>query len=170
MHILFKFSIFKKITPFLSFSEVNVGGNSTSIPSTSEWCRQQQPPRPQAPQPTPFMESSTSTVEDQLQVTREKMEQLKRIMEERKAKRRARREARASPYSTSWSLKTSQENQQSMASPLSSPLTAKADLSPEESGQSNSAASATSSASVTSAANSDKMFNNNNPELEPVTA
>ena len=45
---------------------------------------------------------------DQLQVTREKMEQLRRIMEERKAKRRARREARASPYSTSWSLKSSE--------------------------------------------------------------
>ena len=37
------------------------------------------------------------------------MEQLRRIMEERKAKRRARREARASPYSTSWSLKSSDE-------------------------------------------------------------
>ena len=35
------------------------------------------------------------------------MEQLRRIMEERKARRRARREARASPYSTSWSLKSS---------------------------------------------------------------
>ena len=44
---------------------------------------------------------------DQIQVTREKMEQLRRIMEERKAKRRARREARAAPYSTSWSLKSS---------------------------------------------------------------
>lgn len=44
---------------------------------------------------------------DQIQVTREKMEQLRRIMEERKARRRARREARASPYSTSWSLKSS---------------------------------------------------------------
>ena len=40
-------------------------------------------------------------------MTREKMEQLRRIMEERKARRRARREARASPYSTSWSLKSS---------------------------------------------------------------
>ena len=45
--------------------------------------------------------------QDQIKVTKGKMEQLKRIMEERKAKRRARREARASPYSTSWSLKSS---------------------------------------------------------------
>ena len=35
----------------------------------------------------------------------EKVEQLKKIMEERRAKRRARREARAAPYSTSWSMK-----------------------------------------------------------------
>ena len=52
-------------------------------------------------------ERKTETIQDQLQVTKGKMEQLRRIMEERKARRRARREARAAPYSTSWSLKSS---------------------------------------------------------------
>ena len=40
------------------------------------------------------------------EVTKTKMEQLRRIMNEQKARRRARREAKASPYSTSWSLKS----------------------------------------------------------------
>ena len=39
------------------------------------------------------------------QATRGKLEQLRAVMEERRARRRARREARAAPYSTSWSSK-----------------------------------------------------------------
>lgn len=50
------------------------------------------------------------TPEDQVEVTRGKMEQLRRIMEESKARRRARREARAAPYSTSWSVKSEATN------------------------------------------------------------
>ena len=75
---------------FLSFPEATASSNVAAASGNAEdWSRQ-------------------TSVEDQLQVTREKMEQLRRIMEERKAKRRARREARASPYSTSWSLKSSE--------------------------------------------------------------
>ena len=75
---------------FLSFPEAAASSNVAAASGNAEdWSRQ-------------------TSVEDQLQVTREKMEQLRRIMEERKAKRRARREARASPYSTSWSLKSSE--------------------------------------------------------------
>lgn len=124
---------------------------------------------------------------DQLQVTREKMEQLRRIMEERKAKRRARREARASPYSTSWSLKSAASgNDEDVASEAASVdnvgaeaagqlsaeanLTA-ANLTASETGQQQ-AANSTSTASTASsvAASTSDMFNNNNPELEPVTA
>uniref|UniRef100_A0A0K2TBN9 Putative LOC100646570 [Bombus terrestris] n=1 Tax=Lepeophtheirus salmonis TaxID=72036 RepID=A0A0K2TBN9_LEPSM len=55
-------------------------------------------------------ESTHRSTMEQLQVTRDKMEQLRRVMEERKARRRARREARAAPYSTSWSVRSSEEN------------------------------------------------------------
>lgn len=45
--------------------------------------------------------------EQQLNITRSKMEALKRIMEERRAKREARRQAsQARPYSTAWSVKS----------------------------------------------------------------
>ena len=44
--------------------------------------------------------------EHQLNITRSKMDKLKRIMEERRAKREARRlQAQARPYSTAWSVK-----------------------------------------------------------------
>ena len=46
--------------------------------------------------------------EEQLNVTRHKVEALRKIMEERKAKRQARRQAaaRAASYSTAWSVKS----------------------------------------------------------------
>ena len=73
----------------------------------------------------PFFSASTDWTRqgvqvsgDQIQVTREKMEQLRRIMEERKARRRARREARAAPYSTSWSLKSSSTTSAEVANEL----------------------------------------------------
>ena len=53
---------------------------------------------------------------EQDQVTKNKMERLRRIMDEQKARRRARREAAASkPYSTSWSLKSTQSPQEQLA-------------------------------------------------------
>ena len=126
---------------------------------------------------------------DQLQVTREKMEQLRRIMEERKAKRRARREARASPYSTSWSLKSAASgNDEDVASEAASvvsgaeaaagQLSAEANLTAanltSETGQQQAAnstsASSTASAVASASSSTSDMFNNNNPELEPVTA
>ena len=45
-------------------------------------------------------------LEQQLNITKTKMEALKRIMEERRAKREARRQAQARPYSTAWSVKS----------------------------------------------------------------
>ena len=47
-------------------------------------------------------------LEQQLNVTKNKMEALKRIMEERRAKREARRQqaTTARPYSTAWSVKS----------------------------------------------------------------
>lgn len=55
---------------------------------------------------TAITEAGAPVTVPQEQVTKSKMEQLRRIMDEQKARRRARREARAAPYSTSWSLKS----------------------------------------------------------------
>jgi len=101
---------------------------------------------------------------DQLQVTKGKMEQLRRIMEERKARRRARREARAAPYSTSWSVKSKttkgEEDDDSSSSAEAAPSTG--------SGAATAASSASGSASGTSATGEPMdLFN---PELEPMTA
>lgn len=50
-------------------------------------------------------EDEKQQVEDQLNITRNKVEQLRKIMEERRARRKARREARtAAPYSTQWTV------------------------------------------------------------------
>ncbi len=122
-------------------------------------------------------QATGQTMEDQIQVTREKMEQLRRIMEERKAKRRARREARASPYSTTWSLKTEDElSNSNVASPTDMTSATSTETTTESSTTttsasvtSTSAAAAAAAAAASSASNSDNMFNNN-PELEPVTA
>lgn len=63
-----------------------------------------------APLPLPDLSDSFVGIQDQLQVTKGKMEQLRRVMEERKARRRARREARSAPYSTSWSVKPNEKS------------------------------------------------------------
>ncbi|KAK7872595.1 hypothetical protein R5R35_001933 [Gryllus longicercus] len=52
-----------------------------------------------------YMEESGSLSREN-QATRGKMEHLRLIMEERRARRRARREARAAPYTTQWSAKS----------------------------------------------------------------
>lgn len=50
--------------------------------------------------------SERELLDQQLNITKTKMEALKRIMEERRAKREARRQAQARPYSTAWSVKS----------------------------------------------------------------
>ena len=50
--------------------------------------------------------SEREVLEQQLNITRSKMETLKKIMEERRAKREARKQAQARPYSTAWSVKS----------------------------------------------------------------
>lgn len=47
----------------------------------------------------------TRRLAEENQATRGKLEQLRMVMEERRARRRARREARAAPYSAAWSAK-----------------------------------------------------------------
>jgi hypothetical protein len=121
-------------------------------------------------------EEETAVFQDQIKVTKGKMEQLKRIMEERKAKRRARREARAAPYSTSWSLKSSETmetEEQEENVDINGDSTVKMQLG-TTSGNSSSNNSGTNSngqnnpASQTGAGgNPSDIFN---PELEPVTA
>ncbi|XP_049813573.1 midnolin [Schistocerca nitens] len=74
------------------------------------------------------------------QATRGKMEHLRLIMEERRARRRARREARAAPYTTQWSAKSEQLAPQSGVEPMdttnsaeqSAPSTTTADVGPPE--------------------------------------
>ena len=99
---------------------------------------------------------------EQDQVTKNKMERLRRIMDEQKARRRARREAAASkPYSTSWSLKSTQSPQEQLAAAAAVAA-------------SSAAATTADSEGVISAANSsgknsdNKIFNQD--QLEPVTA
>ncbi|CAG2063748.1 unnamed protein product, partial [Timema podura] len=48
----------------------------------------------------------TNSLSLENQATRGKMEHLRLIMEERRARRRARREARVAPYTTQWSAKS----------------------------------------------------------------
>jgi hypothetical protein len=117
-----------------------------------------------------------SSVGDQLQVTREKMEQLRRIMDERKARRRARREARAAPYSTSWSLKSSLGHELTGAAENvtgDSPTACQTQQTHQQPTSVSSAGIEPTSGQAPSPgpANkpSDNMFNNN-PELELVTA
>ena len=50
--------------------------------------------------------SEREVLEQQLNVTRSKMETLKKIMEERRVKREARKQDKARPYSTAWSVKS----------------------------------------------------------------
>ncbi|XP_067009421.2 midnolin homolog isoform X2 [Anabrus simplex] len=57
-----------------------------------------------------FMDESGSLSREN-QATRGKMEHLRLIMEERRARRRARREARAAPYTTQWSAKSESVSQ-----------------------------------------------------------
>ena len=52
-----------------------------------------------------FSVEETRRLAEENQATRGKLEQLRMVMEERRARRRARREARAAPYSTTWSSK-----------------------------------------------------------------
>lgn len=121
---------------------------------------------------------------NQINVTKGKMEQLKRIMEERKARRRARREARAAPYSTSWSLKSSdttedmeEREETNVVDRSGDNSTVKMQVgtaSTSSSGTKNQAGGSTNSngqnnpASQTGAGgNPSDIFN---PELEPVTA
>ncbi len=99
--------------------------------------------------------SAGENLVDQLAVTRGKMEQLRRIMEERKARRRARREARAAPYSTSWSVKSDVNNDESSSDDSSA------------TDESSAAASPAAAATPATAAADNSMFNN---EPEPVTA
>lgn len=51
-------------------------------------------------------EEESGSLSRENQATRGKMEHLRLIMEERRARRRARREARAAPYTTQWSAKS----------------------------------------------------------------
>ena len=101
---------------------------------------------------------------DQVEVTKGKMEQLRRIMEESKARRRARREARrssaaaaaaaaaaAGSYSTAWSVKSESADEVAVSE-------AAAEQQPPT-------ASATSSASSGSGSGASDMY-----EPEPVTA
>ena len=101
---------------------------------------------------------------DQVEVTKGKMEQLRRIMEESKARRRARREARRSSaaaaaaaaaagatYSTAWSVKSESADEVAVSE-------AAAEQQPP-------AASTTSSASSGSGSGASDMY-----EPEPVTA
>ena len=53
---------------------------------------------------SPLTEETRRLAEEN-QATRGKLEQLRMVMEERRARRRARREARAAPYSAAWSAK-----------------------------------------------------------------
>ena len=116
---------------------------------------------------------------DQLQKTRGIMEQLRRTMEEKKARRRARREARAAPYSTSWSLKssdsmTSADDGDGLGS-SSVNLQLDASSSSDTGSNGSTASSPSPNGKTTPAAqqptttggNSSDIFN---PELEPVTA
>lgn len=48
----------------------------------------------------------TRRLAEENQATRGKLEQLRMVMEERRARRRARREARAAPYTSGWSSKS----------------------------------------------------------------
>ena len=118
-------------------------------------------------QPGPDVQEGDKVLEagpEQDQVTKNKMERLRRIMDEQKARRRARREAAASkPYSTSWSLKSTQSPQEQLAAAAAVAASSAA------------AATATAdSEGVISAANSsgknsdNKIFNQD--QLEPVTA
>ena len=54
----------------------------------------------------PADQSERELSEQQLNITRTKMEALKRIMEERRAKREARSQAQSRPYSTAWSVQS----------------------------------------------------------------
>jgi hypothetical protein len=117
-------------------------------------------------EPTTF--GQPPTPEDEQKVTRSKMEHLKRIMEERKARRRMRREAAAAraaaQYSTSWSVKSSEARPAASHSAGSSDNSSAAVNSASASGNGSGGAAVASSASP---ATSSDIFN---PELEPVTA
>jgi len=52
-----------------------------------------------------ILTEETRRLAEENQATRGKLEQLRVVMEERRARRRARREARAAPYSAAWSAK-----------------------------------------------------------------
>lgn len=125
-------------------------------------------------------EGGTEILRDQINVTKGKMEQLKRIMEERKARRRERREARAAPYSTSWSLKSSdtmemEEREETIVDRSGDNSTVKMQVdtastssSNNKSGGSTNSNGQNNPASQTGAGgNPSDIFN---PELEPVTA
>ena len=123
-------------------------------------------------------EEETAVFQDQIKVTKGKMEQLKRIMEERKAKRRARREARAAPYSTSWSLKSSEtmeteEREENVDMDGDSTVKMQLDTTSASSSSTSNKSGTNSNgqnnpASQTGAGgNPSDIFN---PELEPVTA
>ena len=117
-------------------------------------------------QPGPDVQEGDKVLEagpEQDQVTKNKMERLRRIMDEQKARRRARREAAASkPYSTSWSLKSTQSPQEQLAAAAAVAASSAA------------ATTTADSEGVISAANSsgknsdNKIFNQD--QLEPVTA
>ena len=98
------------------------------------------------------------------EVTKGKMERLRRSMEERKAKRRARREARAAPYSTSWSVQS-----EPSAGQNENGVTAEnGEVSDDGSEAANPANTATSpAAAATPAPSTESRFNS---EPEPVTA
>ena len=90
------------------------------------------------------------------------MEQLRRIMDERKARRRLRKEqaaARAAQYSTSWSVKSSEAR--------ASPAPGNPESAAKNSGSNSSTNSGSNSSASTSNTSSSDIFN---PELEPVTA
>ena len=109
-----------------------------------------------------------ATPEEEQKMTRSKMEQLRKIMEERKAKRRMRREAAAAraaaQYSTSWSVKSSEARSSPNLSPASS------DTSGVASGSGSSSAGSAPGSPQTPSASSNSASDIFNPELEPVTA
>lgn len=89
---------------------------------------------------TQSLSDESASLSRENQATRGKMEHLRLIMEERRARRRARREARAAPYTTQWSAKSEQLAPQSGVEPMdttnsaeqSAPSTTSAEVGPPE--------------------------------------
>lgn len=172
-------NLFKRFLIIYSFifSGLNIGSSpayaeqpSTSAPSSPFFAENRMFTSKSGFEPgTSNMFSGAVTPGDEQTVTRSKMEQLRRIMEERKARRRMRREqaaARAAQYSTSWSVKSSEAR--STSPNLSSSGSSDNSNSAKTSGTgSNSASNGSGPNSSNSSSAASDIFN---PELEPVTA